>query len=219
MKKKSIVYIDGFNLFYGLLKKEKNKKWLNLQKYFEKLRVDDEIEIIKYFTTWIKGRKKKNQEAYIKALLTLTKVKIIFGKFKNQDFTCLIDCGYKGDKTYKDQIEKRTDVNIASHIVADSAQRDDINRLIIVSGDSDLVPPIQMSKDISPEKQVIIYVPYDPMKGIINGKETKSEKVSSDIRKISDKHKNLPIDLIVKSQFDDELHDKNGSKITKPSTW
>ena len=61
MKKKSIVYIDGFNLFYGLLKKEKNKKWLNLQKYFEKLRADDEIEIIKYFTTWIKGRKKKNQ--------------------------------------------------------------------------------------------------------------------------------------------------------------
>ena len=51
MKKKSIVYIDGFNLFYGLLKKEKNRKWLNLQKYFEKLRTDDEIEIIKYFTT------------------------------------------------------------------------------------------------------------------------------------------------------------------------
>ncbi|MBA7568615.1 hypothetical protein ES708_10347 [subsurface metagenome] len=131
----------------------------------------------------------------------------------------MIDCGYRGDKIFKDQIEKRTDVNIASHIVADSAQRDDVNRLIIVSGDSDLVPAIQMSKYISSEKQVIVYVPYDPLKRILKGKNTKSEKVSSDIRNVSDKHKNLPINLIVKSQFDDELYDINGSKITKPSTW
>ena len=213
MKKKSIVYVDGFNLFYGLLKNEKNKKWLNLQHYFEKLRTDDDIEKIKYFTTLVKGKKRDNQESYLKALSTLPKVQIVLGKFKTQTYTCLINCGYTGDKTYADQIEKRTDVNIASHFVADSALLNDIEKLIIVSGDSDLIPAIKMAKQISPQKQIIVYVPHDPVKS------KNSKKVSSDIRKAADKHKNLPVNLIGKSQFDNEITDNYGNKICKPLSW
>lgn len=213
MKKKSIVYVDGFNLFYGFLKNEKNKKWLNLQYYFEKLRTDDDIVKIKYFTTLVKGKKRNNQESYLKALSTLSKVQIIFGKFKTQTYTCLVNCGYTGDKTYSDQIEKRTDVNIASHLVADSVLLNDTKKLIIVSGDSDLIPAIEMAKQISPKKQIIVYIPHDPVK------LKNSKKVSSDIRKAADKHKNLPVDLIVKSQFDNEIIDDYGNKICKPLTW
>ena len=49
MSKRSIIYIDGFNLYYGAIKDTK-WKWLNLERYFTLVRQDDDIQIIKYFT-------------------------------------------------------------------------------------------------------------------------------------------------------------------------
>ena len=49
-----------------------------MERYFSLLLPDDEIQIIKYFTAKILGSHKANQEAYIKALLTLNKVQIIY---------------------------------------------------------------------------------------------------------------------------------------------
>ena len=211
MKKKSIIYVDGFNLFFGLLKGTKNK-WLNLQKYFEKLRTDDDILRIKYFTTLVLGRKRERQQVYIDALLTLPKIEIIYGKFKEKDIKCSIDCGYSGNKEFKTLIEKRTDVNIASNLILDASLLNNVKNLVVVSGDSDLVPAIVTAKKISPTKSIFVYVPCDPEKLKNN------EKVSSDIRKVADKHKNLPIDLISKSQFDHEI--RIGDKlINKPQKW
>ena len=54
MSKRSIIYIDGFNLYYGALKDTK-WKWLNLERFFTLLRQDDDIQVIKYFTALISG--------------------------------------------------------------------------------------------------------------------------------------------------------------------
>ncbi len=67
MSKRSMIYIDGFNLYYGALKNTK-WKWLNLERYFALLRQDDEIQTIKYFTALISGSHKPNQENYLLAL-------------------------------------------------------------------------------------------------------------------------------------------------------
>lgn len=96
MSKKCIVYIDGLNLYYGILKHTK-LKWLNLEKYFTLLRQDDKILEIKYFTAEIKGSHKPNQEAYFLALATLSRVKIILGKFKSKKVKCETqECNFKG---------------------------------------------------------------------------------------------------------------------------
>jgi len=212
MKKKSIVYVDGFNLFFCLLKGHKGRKWFDVQNYFEKLRSDDDIVCIKYFTTLMMGTKKKRQEDYLNALKTQPKIKIILGKFKSQDIVCLIDCGYKGNKVFQTPIEKLTDVNIASHLIADASQCINVKNLIIVSGDSDLVPAIDMVKNLYPEIRIIVYVPYEP-------KYNSREKVSTDIRQSAHKHRDLPIELILKSQFSDEIITKDGLKIEKPKCW
>ena len=47
---RAIVYIDGFNLYYGLLRHSPHK-WLNLEKFVKALLTDKyEVMAIKYFT-------------------------------------------------------------------------------------------------------------------------------------------------------------------------
>ncbi len=60
MAKRSIVYIDGFNLYYGALRGTPYK-WLNLQRYFTLLRTDDDLQQIHYFTALISGPTQANQ--------------------------------------------------------------------------------------------------------------------------------------------------------------
>lgn len=80
MNNRSIIYVDGFNLYYGAVKNTP-WKWLNIEKYFTLLRQDDNIQSIKYFTARIQGSHKPNQDVYLKALNTLSKVNIIYGLF------------------------------------------------------------------------------------------------------------------------------------------
>jgi len=83
MKNRSIIYIDGFNLYYGAVK-NMPWEWLGMERYFSPLLPDDEIQIIKYFTAKILGSHKENQGAYIKALLTLNKIQIIYSLASNK---------------------------------------------------------------------------------------------------------------------------------------
>ncbi len=52
-RKRAIVYVDGFNLFYGVLKGSSHK-WLNLERFFCRLRQDDDVQKIRYFTAEVK---------------------------------------------------------------------------------------------------------------------------------------------------------------------
>lgn len=138
---KTIVYIDGFNLYYGALKGTSNK-WLNLESYFTRLLPHDEITAIKYFSAPVNGTAGDRQRYYLLALDTLPLVTVILGKFKNKTATCFVSaCGFRGDRRYQTSEEKRTDVNIAVHLL-DDAYQGNAEKLVIVSGDSDLIPPI-----------------------------------------------------------------------------
>ena len=74
---RAIVYIDGFNLYYGALRHTKSK-WLNIQKCFQNLRPNDDIQRICYFTAQAIGKEKRaRQGAYLQALGTLPLVEVI----------------------------------------------------------------------------------------------------------------------------------------------
>jgi 6-hydroxy-3-succinoylpyridine 3-monooxygenase len=81
-KPRVIVYIDGFNLYYGAVKATPALKWLDLERYCKYLRPHDEIVSIRYFSALVDGPTKPNQEAYLRALSTTPLVQIIHGKFK-----------------------------------------------------------------------------------------------------------------------------------------
>ena len=207
-RKRAIVYIDGFNLYYGALSGGPFK-WLNLERYFGLLLSNDCIQKIRYFTARIVGSHAANQEAYLSALETLPLVEIILGKFKAKQVQGLCpSCPLPSPQIFSTFEEKRTDVNIALWMLHD-AQKDLCDRLVLVSGDSDLVPAIAMVKDHYPEKTIVVYV---PARNAIRG-------AAVELRNIADKHKTLPQQILHAAQFPAEVMGSSGIVIKKPAAW
>jgi 6-hydroxy-3-succinoylpyridine 3-monooxygenase len=206
--KSSVVYVDGFNLYYGLLK-DSGHKWLNLEKYFTLLRPDDHIQEIKYFTALVSGPSRSKQLLYLQALGTTSSVRIIMGKFKGKNVECRVrKCAYPGNRFFPDMVEKRTDVNIAISLL-DDAYQDLCERFVLISGDSDLVPAIVRLKQRFPKKEVIVYIPTrDPTRG-----------AAVEIRSVADKDRMLPPNLLPKCQFPSELIGNGDIRIVKPPEW
>ena len=86
----TIVYIDGFNLYYSL--KDTPYKWLNIEKLVKSVLDPDWHNIIqiKYFTARVKRKPKDpsnviRQEMYLRAVQTIQKMEIVYGKFKRRN--------------------------------------------------------------------------------------------------------------------------------------
>ena len=99
-------------------------------------------------------------------------------------------------------------MNIAVHMIKD-AINDKCDRLIVISGDSDLVPAVKAVKLIAPTKKVIVYVPAN----------NRIRGAANELRNSSDRHKTLPNNLLSKAQFPDRLTDFNGGIIQIPMSW
>ncbi len=208
MKRRSIVYIDGFNLYYGALKGGPDK-WLNLYRYFCTLRQNDVVERVYYFTAEVAGPNLENQRAYFKALATTPHVKIILGRFKPKDVKCRVRCcEHVGRRKFTVSAEKRTDVHIALQMLED-AYEDRADTFIVVSGDSDLVPAVHRVRNRFPEKRVIVYVPArDP-----------DRSAAVELRSAATSNRDLPLALLPRSQFPPTVPDGSGGTVEKPAGW
>lgn len=159
---RTIVYIDGYNLYYGCLK-HTNYKWLDTHKLFSKhvLGVQSpqaKISKIKYFTADIKARvasrgqaaqkAQKAQNDYHRALERLypAQVEIIKGYY-SLDYANLPKYQHPLAKSDRVEVwrleEKQTDVNIALHAYRDVI-RGDCDQIVLVSNDTDLEPALKM---------------------------------------------------------------------------
>ena len=82
---RTYVYVDGFNLYYGTVRRTQFK-WLDPVKLaYQVLPPDHAVERLRYFTARVSGAKDPGapirQREYLKALKTLPEVKIHFGTF------------------------------------------------------------------------------------------------------------------------------------------
>ncbi len=208
MGNRSIVYVDGFNFYYGAVRGTAHR-WLNLEGCFTRLRPDDQLLRIQYFTALVDGRHRADQQTYLRALATTPLVNVILGKFKSKQISCRVrGCTFNGPRMFQTAEEKRTDVNIALQLL-DDALHDRADRLVVVSGDSDLVPAIELVKARSPHIQISVYVPSrHPIRGAATG-----------IRNAADKNRTIPMALLKVSQFPAEIPDGRGGVIRKPPHW
>ena len=156
-KKRVIVYIDGFNLYFGLRAKYGGRYlWLNLQDLAKNLlKSDQELVFTKYFTTRISSPpdKQKRQSTFIEALETLEYFQIYYGYYLLNQTKCRV-CG---NKSYIHS-EKMTDVNIAVELLT-YAFHDKFDIAMLISADSDLVPLLKSLKKLYPFKRVIVTFP------------------------------------------------------------
>ncbi len=155
VKKRVIVYIDGFNLFFAL--REKNWPffmWLDVTKLAQKLISTNQTLVeVKYFTSRITNNpgKQKRQNTYLDALGTLNNLQIIYGNYQTEFLSCP-GCGVVKHIPG----EKQTDVNIATEMLVD-AFTDKADDLILITADSDQCPAMKAVR--SAGKRVVIALP------------------------------------------------------------
>ena len=204
---RSIIYVDGFNLFYGVLKGGPYR-WLDLDRYFGLLRTDDDIQRIWYFTAIIHSPRRHNQLTYLQALGSTPRVAIQVGRYKEKIVRCTATgCSYAGTREFRVPEEKATDVNIAVQML-DDAYQGHAERMVLVSGDSDLVPAIRTVKQRFPQIQVTVYVPARDLR----------RGAATELRTAAHKHKTLPLGLLPRTQFEMVVRTPKGS-VVKPAAW
>lgn len=152
-----VAYVDGFNLYFGLRSKGwKRYYWLNIQALVQNLlKPSQALVSTKYFTARIVGPpdKQERQSTYIEALGTLSEFEIFYGKYQLNPRQCS-QCGFQDEVPN----EKMTDVNIAVELLKDAYQ-DEFDVALLISADSDLVPPVKTVRQLFPNKRVVVASP------------------------------------------------------------
>ena len=203
-KQKVIVYVDGFNFYFGL-KEKKWKKfyWLDIVAFFENtLRPYQDLVEVKYFSARPTNTgKNERQDLLFSANKQNPKFKLILGKYLKKDITCR-SCG----SVIHSFEEKETDVRIATNIIAD-AFNDRCGVTILVSADSDLVPPLELLREIKPVQKIIVFFP--------------PKRFSTNLKNIADSIKILDGAKILfeNARLSDEIQLSSGYVIKKPSQW
>ena len=154
-KQKVIVYVDGFNFYYGLKHSWRWRRyyWLDMVRFFELgLKENQELVAVKYFSAIPDDEiKQKNQDAFFQANKQNAKFQLILGKYLRKEIICR-NCGYT-IRTYE---EKESDVRIATQIVSDAYKKNcDIS--IVVSADSDMIPAVELAMEA--KHRVFVYFP------------------------------------------------------------
>jgi len=179
-----------------------------LEKLFKRLRPQDTIVGIRYFTAEVDGPTKQNQLTYWRALGTTPLVEIIQGKFKSKQVECRnTQCTAPGRRFFLAREEKRTDVSIGVRMI-DDAYQNACENMVLVSGDSDLVPAILSVRNRFPQKKIFVYVPTNPF----------YQRFSAELSAAANRTRHLPSNLLPISQFPAQLNDALGP-IVKPANW
>ncbi len=226
---RTIVYIDGYNLYFCLLRDNKKTRWLNIEKFIRD-QLDDNADLIgiNYYTARVKGKidpdAPRKQQQYLNALDTLPLVKIHYGKFlinekwagfvlppefrpeATASFTfpdTTISEPYPAVVKVIKAEEKGSDVALGAHLVQD-AYTDKFDQAVILTNDTDLLEPMRIVKE-DVGKPVGLLVPTNyPAKSL---------------KDMATWYRHLKESDALKSQFSINVVATNGKVAKCPQEW
>lgn len=228
---RTAVYVDGYNLYYGRLRGT-SYKWLDIVKLFENvLTARDQNETftqVKVFTAHALANFATNGEAsviaqsnYHRALQTLygDRYQPVYGKHSFDKSGTLLPefvAGHPYDRTRRVRVwkleEKQTDVNLAINMFID-AMKEEYDRVILVSNDSDAEPALRAIKTHFPQIMVGVVMPIRPS---ASGEKRRS---SGSLANIADwVIESLTDQQLVDAQLPDKVPTKK-KPILKPAHW
>ena len=201
-RERVIVYIDGFNLYFGMKDAGFEQcKWLDVGLLATNLlQTNQDVLEVKYFTSRVSNNpdKQKRQTTYIEALENKG-VKVHFGHYQTSQIECKI-CG----SVWASYNEKMTDVNIATQIMADAYQ-DKYDMAMLISGDSDLVPPIKKVHEQFKNKRVFVAFP--------------PRRHNNSVALVAKGSMSIGRKKLIDSQLSEEITKKDGFVLRKPKDW
>ncbi len=219
---RTIVYVDGFNLYFRMLQQRPELKWLNIKLLAEKLlRRSNKVAGVRYYTARVSGRVDSagpaRQQVYFDALKTVPEISFHMGSFlSSTKFAGLVHPpSFRPELTpplprpwpnvvrvHKTE-EKGSDVNLASHLLLDGFQNK-YDVAAVLSNDTDLVEPIRIATQ-ELKKPVGLLSP-------VANPNPQLQTVSTFIRRIS-------YSDLVACQFPDPVMRSDGTSISRPPDW
>ena len=173
MEMQTIVYIDGYNFYYGLLRNTAYK-WIDIVGLVGQVchiqNPSIKIKVVKFFTAPVISRvsthgikAQQAQDSYHKALISSypDTLEIINGYhiLEKGFMPCYKTPIDKNDRVEVWRLEeKQTDVNIALNLYRDVA-RQTCEQVVLVSSDSDLEPSLKFLKQDFPELKLGLILP------------------------------------------------------------
>src|SRR5262249_29328579 len=143
--------------------------------------------------------KRHRQATYLEALSTLSPLRVFEGHFLATAVQCL-SC----HASWTSHEEKMTDVQIATELLSDAFQ-DRFDTALIVSADSDLVPPIRAIRALFPGKSIVAAFP--------------PKRYSRALETAAHAHFTLGRAKLAHSQFPDQVTKPDGHVLDRPPTW
>jgi hypothetical protein len=177
-KFRTIVYIDGHNLYNGIRRMNKSAEtsydpdrwrevlWLDITKLAESfLNPTQGLTKVKYFTARVKRPQSKvrRQSNYLDVLASLPRTQIIEGKFHDDN---PVKCRHCGEIFYVSK-EKQTDVNLATELLVDAIEGN-FDTAYLVTADSDYRAPLEYINRKYPEKRICMEFVETNFSGILS---------------------------------------------------
>ncbi|QAY83195.1 NYN domain-containing protein [Pseudomonas arsenicoxydans] len=174
-------FVDGYNVFYGLLT-DTPYKWLNLPQLLAYIahieNPQSSTASIDYFTSSVKPDlatrgivSKEAQDSYVRALMAHN-VAVHYGRHQLEPARAPRFISKKIRASRQDTTpiwkleEKETDVHIAISMYRTAARQtkvpaaESIQQLVLVSGDTDMAPALKAIREDFPQITVGIVLPY-----------------------------------------------------------
>ena len=209
MIERVIVYIDGFNLYYGIKHKGWQKYlWLDIHLFSQNLLPfsNQRLEKVRYFTSFIfrdpkDQGKEYRQKDFLRATTVNKNVCVCYGSHRKKKISCP-----KCNSRFKKPEEKMTDVNIAVKLLED-AQDDLFDTAFLVCGDEDLSGAVHSITRRYKDKQVVVYCPP--------GRRSESSKLKA----VASHFRSVPRIALAKSQLPNPVVMTNNKTLWKPTSW
>lgn len=213
------VYVDGFNLYFRLLKDRPSLKWLNLAELSRQLlKPPHHLQTVRFYTARVSGRldptAPARQQIYLNALSTVPEITVHHGNFlvTKKHAGLVHPPQMKGGNIpafqppYPDVVmvhkieEKGSDVNLACHLLRDAFQGT-IDAAAVLTNDTDLAEPIRiLTKELN--VPVILLCPVD--------------RPAADLRNVASDLRHIRLQHLAAAQFPDPIP---GTTIQKPASW
>ena len=219
---RTTVYIDGFNLYYRMLKARPGKKWLNPKALAELLlKPPHQITRINYYTARVSSRAHDpdapaRQAVYLKALSTIPELVIHDGTFLTSEPWMPLaqppqakPDGYAWTLPGPDVVrvvkseEKGSDVNLGAHLVRD-AFTDAFDVAVLITNDSDLCEPVRIAVQEAGKRVGLLAPVKFPTQSLLQ---------------VASFHLHIRPGHLAKAQFPETIRAPDGSTVIRPISW
>lgn len=207
--------IDGFNLYHSVKAAGHDlglggsgTRWLDIrsmcQSYLHLIDTTARLSEIYYFSALARHLENKKpdiiarHQTYIRCLAD-SGVNVELHRFKKSLTVC-----HKCNQKFNRREEKETDVAMATRML-ELLFLDRCDTIVLVTGDTDIVPAVKTAKNIFSNKEIIFMMPY--------------KRHNKELATLVSRHFDISSSNYTKHQFADPYFTGKGKSIVKPAKW